>query len=77
MRKLFICIAIDFLVLSPIMSYVHAQQMNLNEAIVLSRTYSVEALEAKQAFVSTYWLSFERVAAFFCLRLVWKAVDVL
>jgi outer membrane protein TolC len=32
-----------------------AQQMTLNETIALARTKSVEALEAKQAFVSTYW----------------------
>lgn len=55
MRKMFICIVMVLLGLSQKMSLVSAQQMNLNEVIVLSRTQSVEALEAKQAFVSTYW----------------------
>ena len=32
-----------------------AQQMTMDDAISLARTQSVEALEAKQAFVSSYW----------------------
>ena len=31
------------------------QEMNLSEVIHTARNQSVEALEAKQAFISTYW----------------------
>lgn len=33
----------------------HAQTMTLSEAIVTARNQSVEALEARQSFISTYW----------------------
>ena len=43
------------LALSLMTCEVHAQQMTMDEAITFARSRSVEALEAKQAFVSTYW----------------------
>lgn len=33
----------------------HAQQMTMSEAITEARNGSVQALEAKQSFISTYW----------------------
>ena len=45
----FICICLSF-------AFCHAQEeMSLDEVIRTARTQSVEALQAKQAFISTYW----------------------
>ena len=49
LTALFICICSSF-------ALCHAQEeMSLDEVIRTARTQSVEALQAKQAFISTYW----------------------
>lgn len=47
------CLLIPLYLLHPVAS--SAQQMTLDEAINTARAHSVEAKEARSAFVSTYW----------------------
>lgn len=49
-KKLKLLIALFFISIQ-----VFAQQMTMDEAIISARTKSVDALEAKQAFISSYW----------------------
>ena len=49
---------IRFVLLLSLLLWVHtvqAQQLTLSEAIAAARTGSVQALEARRQFVSTYW----------------------
>ena len=43
-----------FLTISAVSAYAQ-ERMTLSEAIRTARTNSVEALETRQAFISTYW----------------------
>ena len=46
---------LSIMALTLVMTTVKAQKMTMTEAIETARHQSVAALEARQAFISTYW----------------------